>query len=247
MISTPTPGGTIFDDLKSALDSWYNGSGHGPQLVGEATSLSDAVNVITLESGGNPYAVFDNTQGANYGSHNFTNYADAASFVNAHAGDQLDIGLFQLETPGGVGSPYASNPAALLNPETNIQTALPTLMGNINSPGSLSPFSSQVFDTYLGNAWYSDRSKQSQLTTENINAAIQKMGLSSTDAGLATTSVLNQSGGTVTANGGATQPGSYLGDLTGFIEHLFTFNTLLIVLGSVGILVLLVQMTKARD
>lgn len=248
MLTTPTPGGTPFDYLKNRLDSWYSAaSGHGPQLVGESVALSDAINVITLESGGNPYAVFDNTQGANYGSHDFTTYQSAADFINTNPTDQLDIGLFQLETPGGVGAAYASNPTALLNPDTNIAAALPTLMGNVNRLGSLAPSASTVFDTYLGNAWYSDRGKQSQLTTQNINATLQKMGLPPTDAGLATTTVLNNGSGSITNNGGATQPTSYADELTQWLANMFTFNNLLIVAGVIGILLLLVNMSKGSE
>lgn len=242
---------SILQQLNDSIANWVKSNPlASPFRPTNEEAAKDAVEIMTLESGGNPFAVNDNTTGKSY---NFTNYQDAYNYVTANKSHVMAIGLFQLLTHNGMGAAYSDNPAALLDPQTQFSVAIPQIISNATGP-NLPMSQEQQFNKMLGNAWYADRGNMPKLTVQNVSATLQAIGDTKAleDAKQISGTVLS---GSLSDAVSASNPFTNLSPsdlvpngVSDVFSKIWNVNTLYIIGGSVGILLILVNIAKGgRD
>lgn len=215
---------TIYDQLNtSLLDA-------GVQPSALPGTLHDVLSVITDESGGNPYAINDNTTGKSY---QFSTYDQAAQYMTENPNNTMAVGLFQLLLHGGMGDQVKETPLELLNPNSQFQIALPTLISNEANARMYPTGTPEHFNAVLGNPWYSDRGK------DPSNAAVDQTA--ETLKNNTTDSAFHLLGGMNRAIANGKDATSAVSD---FLTKLWSINTVLILAGTLAIVLILVNMAK---
>ena len=156
------------------------------------TVTADAVDIISLESGGNPYAVNDNTTGQSY---SFKTLDEASQYVNSNSSHSMAIGLFQLLTHGGMGDVHNSDPATLLDPAVQFDIAIPQIIKN-DSVFSMIPPQTQAeqLKRATGNDWMADvvvEGTNNTITKDSLQKAVDRLnkGLGDTNKALGNDSI----------------------------------------------------------
>lgn len=213
---------TNYDELQSQLAL------RGVSEADLPAVTTDILGIITDESGGNPYAINDNTAGR---SIMFSSEADAWNYMQQHSGDTMAVGLFQLLLNGGMGDAYKSDPRKLLNPEYQYQTALPVLLQNEQKAAALPAGSQERFNAVAGNPWYADTQKAGGPGVPTFEAIASTAKALNAGAAPNRTSILQNAGAGITST-------------VDFLKKLWSVNGVIIVLGSIGILIILVNIAK---
>lgn len=220
---------TIFETLQASIKDFMTSditSKHYMAISNKPpaeTITNDAIDIITLESGGNPFSVNDNTTGRSYA---FGTLDEATKYVNDNKNHTMAIGLFQLLTHGGMGDVYNNNPAELLNPQTQFNIALPELIKN-DSKFSMIPPQTQADELKraTGNAWMADIAvpgTANTITTQSLQNALDKLNpanLSATNKALGNT---DTTAGVYDPNA---QAKNAVNTVAGFFDWKSIFNT----------------------
>lgn len=219
--------GSIYDQLNtSLLDAGVSSSAL-------PSTLHDILSVITDESGGNPYAINDNTTGKSY---QFGSYSEAANYVSTNQDHTMAIGLFQLLLNGGMGDQYQATPLELLNPSDQFRIALPELLKNEQKAAAYAEGTPEHFQAVVGNPWMADLPKYGG-PGDPSNAAVE--------------ATANRLKGVDTV---ASSNGSFVDGVKNSVQNAkdsfksWGLNTVLIVGGTLGIVLILVNIAKGgRD
>ncbi len=199
-----------------------------------SSTLYDVLEIMTDESGGNPYAINDNTTGV---SHPFTTQQAAEDYIRQNPNHTMAIGLFQLLTPGGMGA-AAKDPMQLLDVNTQYQIALPQLLKNIrNADSKYSPASAAYFEAVAGNDWAADTAKYGGRGAPSAaSVMLTQLRLSGGVPGRITEMTGQVTGGVTNAVNGTLD----------YIKNLFSVNSLIMIVGIVAIFMIVVHIAEGK-
>lgn len=213
---------------------------HFPEKEQYPGALHDVLSIITTESGGNPYAINDNTT---HKSYQFKTYQEASDYINRNSDHTMAIGLFQLLLHGGMGDQYKreggllASPTILLDPQTQLAIAMPEIKKHEQKAKKLPVGSQARFAAAAENEWLASTLDAGQPSQEKINATIKAMGANS-ETDTATLKGINEF-----YSDDFDDKMSSL-DPMEFIQNLWSVNTLVVVLGSLVIVGVLINAAK---